>query len=116
MKLIPAFTGFAYAPEDPLARSILTYLEAGNTMPTIATLPADHWEKIGGILQKYLAGPRPGKGNHETLAQEIEAYWKTPDLIHFVPSRGSCQDAGCLLIEEAALCMKKRSKIESRHS
>lgn len=76
MKLIPAFTGFAYAPEDPLARSILTYLEAGNTMPTIATLPADHWEKIGGILQKYLAEQSAGKGNHETLAQEIEAYWK----------------------------------------
>lgn len=77
MKLIPAFSGFAYKPEDPLARSILSYLEAGKTMPTIATLPADHWEKIGGILQKYLADQSAGKGDHAVLAKQIEDYWKS---------------------------------------
>ena len=34
--------------------------------------PADHYEKVGNLMQKYLIGEIDRAG----LASEIEAYWK----------------------------------------
>ncbi len=71
-KVIPAFSNIALEPNDPLAKSILSYAAEGNTMEFITTLPPDHWSELGASMQKYLVDVVDREG----LIKEIETYWK----------------------------------------
>ncbi len=71
--IIPAFNSVTLEPQDPLAKSIKQYMDAGQTVVGMTTLPADHWKEVGAFMQKYLAKASDRAG----LAAEIEAYWKT---------------------------------------
>ncbi|WP_284640756.1 ABC transporter substrate-binding protein [Paenibacillus silviterrae] len=71
--IIPAFKSIALEPQDPLAKSIKDYMGKGKMVVGMTTLPADHWNKVGAAMQKYL-----GKaGDRATLAKDIESYWKS---------------------------------------
>ncbi|MBE3596421.1 MAG: carbohydrate ABC transporter substrate-binding protein [Hydrogenibacillus sp.] len=72
MGIIPAFSNIEQKPDDPLARSVLSYMNEGHTLQFMTTLPADHWNVLGAEMQKMLAGKLDRKG----LAQAIEAYWR----------------------------------------
>jgi raffinose/stachyose/melibiose transport system substrate-binding protein len=69
---IPAFSNFTIAPADPLAKSIVSYMSEGNTLPMALSVPTDHWSVLGASMQKYLGGQSDRKG----LFGEIEKYWK----------------------------------------
>nr|WP_027092974.1 ABC transporter substrate-binding protein [Cohnella thermotolerans] len=71
--IIPAFKNITLPAADPLGKSIQAYMAKGKTEPSMSTLPADHWSKVGASMQKYLAQ----KSDRATLAKEIEDYWKS---------------------------------------
>lgn len=71
--VIPAFKNISKVPDNPLAKSLKQYIEQGNTMEYIATLPSDHWSEVGASMQKYLSD----NIDKEQLAKELEEYWKT---------------------------------------
>ena len=71
-QVIPAFKNITLEPQDPLAKSILSYIKSGNTLEFMTTLPPDHWSKLGAPMQKYLAG----KIDRQQLFNDIENYWK----------------------------------------
>ncbi|MGH4137880.1 ABC transporter substrate-binding protein [Clostridium sp.] len=70
--LVPAFSNIKLEIKDPLGKSIKQYLTDKNTIPTITTLPGDHWAQVGASMQKYL----DGKSDKKALATEIQNYWK----------------------------------------
>lgn len=70
--IIPAFNGIALEPQDPLAKSIQSYMAAGKMTVGMTILPADHWSNVGASMQKYLAKA----ADRATLVGEIESYWK----------------------------------------
>lgn len=72
---IPAFKNITLEIQDPLGKSIKDYMtqnKAMNSIDTYFAMPADHWKQVGASMQKYLAG----QSDVETLAKEIEEYWK----------------------------------------
>lgn len=71
--LVPAFSNIKLEIKDPLGKSVKQYLTDKKTIPTITTLPGDHWAKLGASMQKYLAG----KSDKKALATEIQNYWKS---------------------------------------
>ncbi|SHH73040.1 ABC transporter substrate-binding protein [Clostridium grantii] len=71
--IIPAFKNITLEAQDPLAKSIKSYMSEGKTLRSIATLPGDHWAQVGAAMQKYLVG----QSDRATLAEEIKAYWGT---------------------------------------
>ncbi len=71
--IIPAFNNITLEPQDPLAKSIKTYMAKGAMVVGMTTLPADHWSKVGASMQKYLAGA----SDRAALTKDIEAYWKS---------------------------------------
>lgn len=71
--IIPAFNSITLEPQDPLAKSIKSYMAKGAMVVGMTSLPADHWSKVGASMQKYLAG----KSDRAALAKDIEAYWKS---------------------------------------
>ncbi|WP_372660329.1 ABC transporter substrate-binding protein [Cohnella sp.] len=71
--IIPAFNSITLEPQDPLAKSIKSYMAKGAMVVGMTTLPADHWSKVGASMQKYLAGA----SDRTALAKAIEAYWKS---------------------------------------
>lgn len=70
--VVPAFANIKLEIKDPLGRSIKEYMEKGLVVPSIATLPGDHWAKVGASMQKYLSNA----ADRATLAKEIVEYWK----------------------------------------
>lgn len=70
--LVPAFSNIKLEIKDPLGKSIKQYLNDKKTIPTITTLPGDHWAQVGGSMQKYL----DGKSDRAALATDIQNYWK----------------------------------------
>jgi len=72
MKIIPPYTNVDLKPKDPLAKSIISYMDAGNTIEAIPVMPGDHWSHVGASMQKYLADYIEKAG----LAEEIENYWE----------------------------------------
>lgn len=71
--VVPAFKNITLEPKDPLGKSIKSYIESGNTIQFMTTLPPDHWKQVGASMQKYLAGAIDRAG----LAKEVQDYWKT---------------------------------------
>ena len=70
--IIPAFKNITIAPADPLAASILGYVQAEKTMNFVLNLPPDHWAQVGASMQKYLGG----FVTRDAFFQEVEAYWQ----------------------------------------
>lgn len=70
--IIPAFKNITLKPQDPLALSLLSYMDNGQSVPFLG-VPADYAKNVGASMQKYLAGVVDRAG----LVKEIEAYWKT---------------------------------------
>ena len=70
--LIPAFSNIKLEITDPLGKSIKKYMDDKKVIPTITTLPGDHWAQVGGSMQKYL----DGKSDKAALATDIQNYWK----------------------------------------
>ena len=70
--IIPAFKNITITPEDPLAASIMEYVQKGKIMTFVLNLPADHWAEVGASMQKYLAG----YASRDALLAEVEAYWR----------------------------------------
>ena len=70
--IIPAFKNITITPADPLAASILDYVQAERTMNFVLNLPPDHWAQVGASMQKYLGGFI----DRATFFQEVEAYWQ----------------------------------------
>ncbi|MFD1956530.1 ABC transporter substrate-binding protein [Paenibacillus thailandensis] len=71
--IIPAFKNITLEPQDPLAKSVKSYMSNGATVVGMTSMPADHWSKVGASMQKYMANA----GDRAKLAEEIEDYWKT---------------------------------------
>lgn len=69
---IPAYTNNSKDIKESLVQSAYTYISEGNTFAMYTSYPSDHYEKVGNLMQKYLAGELDRTG----LASEIEAYWK----------------------------------------
>lgn len=70
--VMAAFKNVTKAPDNPLARSLKKYIDSGDTMEYISTLPSDHWSEVGASMQKYLSD----MVDKTELAKEIENYWK----------------------------------------
>lgn len=71
--IIPDFKNIALKPQNPLAQSIMGYMNDGQTLRFMTTLPPDHWSQLGASMQKYLSG----NIDRKTLAKEIEEYWQS---------------------------------------
>lgn len=71
--IIPAFGNITIAPSDPLAVSILDYVQNGKTLNFITNLPPDHWAQVGASMQKYLSD----FFNRSSFFKEVEAYWQS---------------------------------------
>jgi len=71
---ISPFTNVTIAPENPLAKSVASYIQSGNILVFAGNLcPSDHWSVLGGQWQKYIAG----KTDRASMAKEIMTYWKS---------------------------------------
>lgn len=70
--IIPAFKNNTLEPIDPLAKSIKEYLSKGLTIKNDLPFPGDHWAKVGGYMQKNLAG----EADREETFNSIQEYWK----------------------------------------
>lgn len=73
--MVPIYKNNAFEAVDPLARSIGEYLAKESTIKNDILFPGDHWAKVGGYLQKNLAG----KADRAETFSSIEEYWKTVD-------------------------------------
>jgi len=70
---ISPFTNVTIAPENPLAKSVASYIQSGNILVFAGNLcPSDHWSVLGGQWQKYIAG----KTDRASIAKEIMTYWQ----------------------------------------
>ncbi len=69
---IPAFTNNEKEITESLVKSAYSYVEENETFPMYTDYPADHYEKVGNIMQQYLTGDI----DRAELAAQIEAYWK----------------------------------------
>lgn len=76
MGIIPAFTNIALAPDNGLAKSIVSYMKAGKTLP-FANLSGDYYTKVGAYLQQYLVG----RMDKATLAKSIDSYFKSASWV-----------------------------------
>lgn len=68
---IPAYTNNDKEITESLVQSAFEYASAGETFPMYTKYPADHYEKVGNLMQQYLAGEIDRAG----LAAGIEEYW-----------------------------------------
>ena len=69
---IPAYTNNDKEMTESLVKSAYEYIADGNSFPMYTKYPADHYEKVGNLMQQYLAGEIEREG----LASGIEEYWK----------------------------------------
>lgn len=71
--LVTAFSNIKLPIIDPLGNSIKEYIDENQTISfSNYIIPGDHWAQVGGFMQKYL----DGKSDKETLATDIQNYWK----------------------------------------
>lgn len=68
--IIPAFQNITLKPQDPLAVSLLDYMDNGQA-GAVFGVPSDYGKEVGSSMQKYLSNVIDRAG----LAAEIEAYW-----------------------------------------
>lgn len=73
LSLVPAYKHFEIETQEPLSASLAKYIKADQTLSFNILYPSDHWQVLGGSMQKYLAD----QGDRAVLASEIEEYWKT---------------------------------------
>ncbi len=71
--LIPAFTNIGRVPNDPLAESILGYIEKDAYYPMVLTFPSDYWSEVGAFFQEYMAG----YSTRDEFYEKMEGYWKS---------------------------------------
>ena len=69
---IPAYTNNDKEMTESLVQSAYEYVSDGETFPMYTKYPADHYEKVGNLMQQYLSGDIDRTG----LASGIEEYWK----------------------------------------
>jgi len=73
---ISPFTNVTIAPENPLAKSVASYIQSGNILVFTGNLcPSDHWSVLGGQWQKYVSG----NTDRASVAKEIMTYWQNAD-------------------------------------
>ena len=72
MGIIPAFTNITIQPSDDLSKSIVSYMNDGNTIP-FNTISGDFYTKIGAYMQQYLVG----KMDSSALSKSIDSYFKS---------------------------------------
>lgn len=70
---IPAYTNFEKELEESLVKSAFDYITAGETFDMFTKYPADHFEKVGNLMQQYLIGELDRAG----LATAVEEYWSS---------------------------------------
>lgn len=68
---IPAYTNNDKEITESLVQSAYEYTAAGETFPMYTKYPADHYVKVGNLMQQYLAG----NIDRAALASGIEEYW-----------------------------------------
>ncbi len=73
MSVIPPFKNNPFVPNNPLARSIESYMKSGKTSEFMVTLPSNQWLVNGNAMDKYMAGAQ----TRAQLAAVITNYWKT---------------------------------------
>lgn len=71
-KFIPAYSDNKLEIKEPLAKSVSEYAVAGKTFPMYSKYPSDHMNAVGKLMQGYLSG----QTNRQTLAKQVEDYWK----------------------------------------
>lgn len=71
--LIPAFTNIGRVPNDPLAESILGYIENDAYYPMVLTFPSDYWSEVGAFFQEYMAG----YSTRDEFYEKMEGYWQS---------------------------------------
>lgn len=69
---IPAYNNNDKEITESLVKSAYGYVSAEKTFPMYTKYPADHYEKVGNLMQQYLTGNL----DRAALAAGIEAYWK----------------------------------------
>jgi raffinose/stachyose/melibiose transport system substrate-binding protein len=77
-KFIPAFKGYEgdnLKPADPLAADILSFSNAGNTLPWVFMGYPTGWgqSQLGADMQKYIAGDL----TWDKLVENAKANWAT---------------------------------------
>ena len=72
LSLVPAYKHFTIETREPLSASLIKYLKANQALDFNILYPSDHWQVLGGSMQKYLAD----QADRKTLAEEIETYWE----------------------------------------
>lgn len=68
---IPAYTNNDKEITESLVQSAYEYTSSGETFPMYTKYPADHYVKVGNLMQQYLAG----NIDRAALAAGIEEYW-----------------------------------------
>ncbi|HEY8363163.1 MAG TPA: ABC transporter substrate-binding protein [Tissierellaceae bacterium] len=71
MQIVPAYTHITLEQVNPLNKSLVSYINANRFLDFNIIYPSDHWQVLGGSMQKYLADAIDREG----LAKEIETYW-----------------------------------------
>lgn len=71
--LIPAFTSIDKDVTNMLALSVQQYVKDGKVINVPYSYPGDHWQTVGALIQKYLAG----ETDRATFATEVQDYWTT---------------------------------------
>lgn len=69
---IPAYSNNEKEITESLVQSAYEYVSDGATFSMYTKYPADHYEKVGNLMQQYLSGDIDRAG----LASGIEEYWK----------------------------------------
>ncbi|MFA9463173.1 MAG: ABC transporter substrate-binding protein [Velocimicrobium sp.] len=69
--VIPACGNNTNEALDPLGKDIQTKMAEGKTYSSSFIAPSDHWNVLGAVMQKYIAG----QSSKEELASEIDTYW-----------------------------------------
>jgi len=69
--IIPACGNNTNAALDPLGKDIQSKMADGKTFSSSFIAPSDHWNVLGDVMQKYIAG----QSSKAELATEIDTYW-----------------------------------------
>lgn len=72
---IPAYTNNDKEISESLVQSAYEYVSDGEVFQMYTKYPADHAEKVGNLMQQYLAG----ETDRTELAAGIEEYWKSQE-------------------------------------
>lgn len=76
MGIISAFKDAKYIPDNSLAKSLVSYINAGKTIG-FANLSGDYYTKVGAFVQQYLTGAM----NKDTLTKSIDSYFQSASWV-----------------------------------